>query len=46
MCSSDLLSLATRFLYKNNSSVGGTDWRPDLYRKWFDEILSDENYGK
>ena len=40
------LSLATRFLYKNNSSVGGTDWRPDLYRKWFDEILNDENYGK
>jgi len=40
------LSLATRFLYKNNPSVGGTDWRPDLYRKWFDEILNDENYGK
>ena len=40
------LSLATRFLYKHNPSVGGTDWRPDLYKKWFEEICSDESYGK
>ena len=40
------LSLATRFLYKYNPSVGGTDWRPDLYAKWFSELAGDPEFGK
>ena len=40
------LSLATRFLYKDNPSVGGTDWRPDKYVEMFKDVLADESYGK
>jgi predicted amidohydrolase len=40
------LSLATRFLYKYNPSVGDTDWRPDLHAKWFSELAGDPEFGK
>lgn len=40
------LSLATRYLFKNNPKVNGTDWRPDKYIEMFKDSLSDPNYGK
>ena len=40
------LSLATRFLYKHNPAVDGTDWRPEKYVGMFQDVLADENYGK
>ena len=40
------LSLATRYLFKNNPKVNGTDWRPDKYIEMFKDSLSNPNYGK
>ncbi len=40
------LSLATRFLFKNNPSINDTDWRPDKYIGMFEDAISDSNYGK
>ncbi|EHJ00340.1 Nitrilase/cyanide hydratase and apolipoprotein N-acyltransferase [Clostridium sp. DL-VIII] len=40
------LSLATRFLFKHNPSVNGTDWRPDKYVSMFEDTINDSNYGK
>lgn len=40
------LSLATRFLFKHNPAVEGTDWRPDKYIDLFKDTLNDPNYGK
>ena len=40
------LSLATRFLYKHNPAVDGTDWRPEKYVGMLQDVLADENYGK
>lgn len=40
------LSLATRFLYKHNPSVNGTDWRPDKYVDMYKDALSNPEYGK
>ena len=40
------LSLATRFLYRHNPAVGGTDWRPDVYARLFEDVLADEGYGR
>lgn len=40
------LSLATRFLFKYNPSVNGTDWRPDKYIGMFEDIINDSQYGK
>lgn len=34
------LSLATRFLFKYNPSVGGTDWRPEKYIEIFEDSLN------
>lgn len=33
------LSLASRFLFKYNKSVAGTDWRPDKYIKMYEDAL-------
>lgn len=40
------LALATRFLYKHNPAVEGTDWRPDKYVEMFEDVLADSSYGK
>ncbi len=40
------LSLATRFLYKHNPSVNGTDWRPDKYVDMYKDALENPEYGK
>lgn len=40
------LSLATRFLYKQNPSVNGTDWRPDKYIDMYKDALENPEYGK
>lgn len=40
------LSLATRFLYKYNPSVNGTDWRPDKYIEVDKDALNNTNYGR
>jgi hypothetical protein len=40
------LSLAKRGLYQYNSSVGGTDFRPDKYIEMYKEILKNPNFGK
>lgn len=40
------LSLATRFLFKNNPSINDTDWRPDKYIGMFEDAISNSNYGK
>lgn len=40
------LSLATRFLFKYNPSVNGTDWRPDKYIGMFEDAINDSQYGK
>ena len=40
------LSLATRYPFKYNPAVNGTDWRPDKYIEMFKDALSDPNYGK
>lgn len=40
------LSLATRFLYKHNPSVNGTDWRPDKYIDMYKDALENPEYGK
>ena len=40
------LSLATRFLYKYNPSVNGTDWRPDKYIEVYKDALNNTNYGR
>jgi predicted amidohydrolase len=40
------LSLATRFLFKHNPSVNGTDWRPDKYIDMFEDSINDSQYGK
>lgn len=40
------LALATRGLFKDNPSVGGTDWRPDKYIGMYQDALADESYGK
>ena len=40
------LSLATRFLYKDNPAVNGTDWRPDKYIDMYKDSLNNHDYGK
>ena len=40
------LSLATRFPFKYNPSVNGTDWRPDKYIEMFQDTLKNPTYGK
>lgn len=40
------LSLATRFPFKYNPSVNGTDWRPDKYIEMFQNTLKNPTYGK
>ncbi len=40
------LSLATRYAFKYNPAVKGTDWRPDKYIELFKDALSDPDYGK
>ena len=40
------LALATRFLYKHNPAVEGTDWRPDKYVEMFADAMNDPSYGK
>ena len=40
------LALATRFLYKHNPAVEGTDWRPDKYVEMFVDAMNDPSYGK
>ncbi|EEP54937.1 carbon-nitrogen hydrolase family protein [Clostridium butyricum] len=40
------LSLATRFLYKDNLSVNGTDWRPDKYIDMYKDAINNPEYGK
>lgn len=40
------LSLASRFPFKYNPSVDGTDWRPDKYIELFQDALNNPEYGK
>lgn len=40
------LSLATKFLDKDNPSVNGTDWRPDKYIDMYKDALKNPEYGK
>ena len=40
------LSLASRFAFKYNPAVEGTDWRPDKYIQFFEDTLADPKYGK
>lgn len=40
------LSLATRFLYKYNSAVSSSDFRPDKYVEMYSELLEDKNFSK
>ncbi|MFT9077505.1 nitrilase-related carbon-nitrogen hydrolase [Ethanoligenens sp.] len=40
------LSLATRYAFKYNPAVNGTDWRPDKYVEMYKDVLSDPHYGK
>lgn len=40
------LSLASRYAFKHNSAVDGTDWRPDKYIEMYKDILKDPDFGK
>lgn len=40
------LSLASRYPFKHNPSVNGTDWRPDKYIEFFKDALDNPEYGK
>ena len=40
------LTLAKRQLFCDRPGQGGPDWRPDIYRRMLDNVLSDPNFGK
>lgn len=40
------LSLASRYAFKHNPAVDGTDWRPDKYIEMYKDILKDPDFGK
>lgn len=40
------LSLSSRYAFKFNPDVNGTDWRPDKYIEMLKDTMSSPNYGK
>ncbi len=41
------LSLASRWVFQDNPTIGGVpDYRPDLYKKWMEDLLCDPQYQK
>lgn len=41
-----ILSLASRYAFKHNPAVDGTDWRPDKYIEMYKDILKNPDFGK